>query len=84
MFSEQSGEWTKRVQDAVSDAFGVYKPIIGVQGGLDVAYAVQRTNQPVCAFGVGCFVDCNPHGADENVAIADLENYVRFLVGLLT
>ncbi len=84
MFSKQSGEWTKRVQDAVSDAFGVYKPIIGVQGGLDVAYAVQRTNQPVCAFGVGCFVDCNPHGADENVAIADLENYVRFLVGLLT
>ncbi|NOR79070.1 MAG: ArgE/DapE family deacylase [Methanophagales archaeon] len=84
MFAEQSGEWTKRVQDAVSDAFGVYKPIIGVQGGLDVAYAVQRTNQPVCAFGVGCFVDCNPHGADENVAISDLENYVRFLVGLLT
>jgi di/tripeptidase len=29
-------------------------------------------------------VDCNPHGADENVAIADLEDYVRFLVGLLT
>ena len=84
MFAEQSVEWTKRVQDAVSDAFGVYKPIIGVQGGLDVAYAVQRTNQPVCAFGVGCFVDCNPHGADENVAISDLENYVRFLVGLLT
>lgn len=84
MFAEQSVEWTKRVQDAVSAAFGVYKPIIGVQGGLDVAYAVQRTNQPVCAFGVGCFVDCNPHGADENVAISDLENYVRFLVGLLT
>ena len=84
MFAEQSVEWTKRVQDAVSDAFGVYKPIIGVQGGLDVAYAVQRTNQPVCAFGVGCFVDCNQHGADENVAISDLENYVRFLVGLLT
>lgn len=84
MFSDQSGEWTKRVQNAVSSAFGVYKPIIGVQGGLDVAYAVQRTNQPVCAFGVGCFVDSNPHGPDENVGIADLEDYVRFLVELLT
>ena len=84
MCSEPSSEWTRRVQDAASDTFNVSKGIIGVQGGLDVAYAVQRTNQPVCAFGVGCFVDCNPHGPDENVGIRDLIDYEKFLVRLLT
>ena len=84
MFTEQHNEWVIKVQDAASDAFGVAKTLIGVQGGLDVAYAVQKTKQPVCAFGVGSFMDSNAHGADENVMIKDLKDYVRFLVGLLT
>lgn len=83
MFSNPDGEWIKRVQDAASDAFDVSKEITGVQGGLDVAYAVQRTNQPVCAFGVGNWIESNAHGADENVRIQDLNDYVRFLVRLL-
>ncbi len=72
------------MQEAASEAFGVSKHIIGVQGGLDVAYAVQKTKQPVCAFGVGSFMDSNAHGADENVRIRDLKDYVKFLVRLLT
>lgn len=83
MFAEQSSEWVRRVQDAASDSFGVSKEITGVQGGLDVAYAVQKTNQPVCAFGVGNWIESNAHGADENVRIRDLKDYVRFLVRLL-
>ncbi|MBA7534918.1 putative succinyl-diaminopimelate desuccinylase [subsurface metagenome] len=83
MFTEQSSEWVRRVRDAASDAFGVSKEITGVQGGLDVAYAVQKTNQPVCAFGVGSSMESNAHGADENVRIRGLKDYVRFLVRLL-
>jgi acetylornithine deacetylase/succinyl-diaminopimelate desuccinylase-like protein len=33
---------------------------------------------------VGSSVESNAHGADENVRIRDLKDYVRFLVGLLT
>jgi len=83
MFAEPSSEWVRRVQDAASDSFGVSKEITGVQGGLDVAYAVQKTNQPVCAFGVVNWIESNAHGADENVRIRDLKDYVRFLVRLL-
>ncbi|MCW3134377.1 MAG: ArgE/DapE family deacylase [Methanophagales archaeon] len=84
MFTNPDDEWVRRVKDAASYAFGVSKSIIGVQGGLDVAYAVQKTKQPVCAFGVGNWIESNAHGADENVRIQDLKDYVRFLVRLLT
>ncbi len=83
MFTDPDEDWVKRVQAAASNSFGVQKEIIGVQGGLDVGYAVQKTGQPVCAFGVGSSVESNAHGADENVRLQDLENYVRFLVRLL-
>lgn len=83
MFTDPDDEWVIRVKDAASDAFGVSKPIIGVQGGLDIGYAVKRTNQPVCAFGVGSSADSNVHGPDENVRISDLNNYVKFLIRLL-
>jgi len=83
MSTSPDEEWVRRVKDAASDAFGVSKEIIGVQGGLDVAYAVQKTKQPVCAFGVGNWIESNAHGADENVRIQDLKDYVRFLVWLL-
>ncbi len=82
MFTNLDDEWVKRVQAAASDVFG-HKDITGVQGGLDVGYAVQKTKQPVCAFGVGNWIESNAHGADENVRIRDLKDYVRFLVGLL-
>jgi succinyl-diaminopimelate desuccinylase len=84
MFSDPDNEWVRRVKDAASDAYGVSKATIGVQGGLDVAYAVQRTKQPVCAFGVGRSIESNAHGPDENVRIKDLKDYVKFLVTLLT
>ena len=84
MFTDPNNEWVRRVKAAASDAFGVSKGIIGVQGGLDVAYAVQRTKQPVCAFGVGRSTESNAHGPDENVRIQDLKDYVKFLVRLLT
>ena len=83
MFTDPDEEWVRRVQDAVSNAYDVPKGIIGVQGGLDVAYAVQKTKQPVCAFGVGSWIESNAHGADENVRIRDLKDYVKFLVRLL-
>ncbi len=84
MSTSPDEEWVRRVKDAASYAFCVSKEIIGVQGGLDVAYAVQKTEQPVCAFGVGNWIESNAHGADENVRIQDLKDYVQFLVRLLT
>jgi len=83
MYTSPDTDWVKEVQVAASTAFGSHKPITGVQGGLDVAYAVQKTKQPVCAFGVGSSMESNAHGADENIRIEDLRNYVKFLVMLL-
>ncbi len=82
--SDDDDEWVTRVKDAASDAFGVSKETIGVQGGLDIAYAVKKTHQPVCALGVGSWTESNAHGPDENVRISDLKNYVKFLIRLLT
>lgn len=84
MFTDPSHEWVRRVQAAASDAFGVPKGVNGVQGGLDVGYAVQRSQQPVCSFGVWRSTESNIHGPDENVRISDLTNYVKFLLRLLT
>ncbi len=81
---DDDDEWVSRVKAAASDAFGVSKETIGVQGGLDIAYAVQKTHQPVCALGVGSWTESNAHGPDENVRISDLKNYVKFLIRLLT
>jgi succinyl-diaminopimelate desuccinylase len=84
LFTDPNDEWVSRVKDAASDAFGVSKDTIGVQGGLDIAYAVQKTHQQVCALGVGSWTESNAHGPDENVRITDLNNYVKFLLRLLT
>ena len=81
---DDDDEWVSRVKAAASDAFGVSKETIGVQGGLDIAYAVQKTHQPVCALGVGSWTESNAHGPDENVRISELKNYVKFLIRLLT
>ncbi|MHC1623994.1 MAG: M20 family metallopeptidase [Candidatus Methanospirareceae archaeon] len=83
MLTDPDDEWVSRVKDAASDAFGVSKDTIGVQGGLDIAYAVQKTHQPVCALGVGSWTESNAHGPDENVRISDLKNYIKFLLRLL-
>ena len=84
MFTDPDNEWVRQVQVAASAAFGVPKGITGVQGGLDVGYVAQRTNQPVCAFGVGSSTESNVHGPNENVRISDLKQYVLFLLQLLT
>jgi len=84
MLTDPDDEWVSRVKDAASDAFGVSKRTIGVQGGLDIGYAVKKTHQPVCAFGVGSWTESNAHGPDENVRISDLKNYIKFLLRLLT
>jgi len=84
MLTDPDDEWVSRVKGAASDAFGVSKGAIGVQGGLDIAYAVKKTYQPVCTFGVGSWTESNAHGPDENVRISDLKNYVKFLLRLLT
>jgi len=84
MFTDPDHEWVRRVQRAATEAFGVPKGITGIQGGLDVGYVAQRTNQPVCAFGVGSSTESNAHGPNENVRISDLKQYVLFLLQLLT
>ena len=84
MLTDPDDEWVNRVKDAASDAFGVSKGTMGVQGGLDIGYAVKKTHQPVCAFGVGSWTESNAHGPDENVRISDLKNYIKFLLRLLT
>ena len=71
------------MQEAASDAFGFHKQVIGVQGGSDIAYVAQETQQPICLLGADCWIECNAHGPDENVGIKDLEDYERFLLRLL-
>ncbi|MHC1611302.1 MAG: M20 family metallopeptidase [Candidatus Methanospirareceae archaeon] len=83
LFTDPNDEWVSRVKAAASDAFGESKDAIGVQGGLDIAYAVQKTHQPACALGVGSSTESNAHGPDENVRISDLKNYTKFLLRLL-
>jgi succinyl-diaminopimelate desuccinylase len=82
LFTDPNDEWVRRVKDAASDVFGVSKMIMGIHGGLDISYAVQKTHQQVSAFGVGSSTESNAHGPDENVKISDLKIYVKFLLRL--
>ncbi|MHC1635940.1 MAG: M20 family metallopeptidase [Candidatus Methanospirareceae archaeon] len=84
MFTDPEDEWVREVREKASSAFGENKEIIGVQGSLDVAYAVKRLrNTSCCFFGVGSSMESNAHAANENVRIEDLKNYTRFLIYLL-
>ncbi len=84
LFTDPSSEWVSRVRQAASAAFGVEKDACGVHGSLDVGYAVERTGQHACVFGVGDAVDSNAHGPNENIKRDDLFKYTKFLILLLT
>ncbi|MDF2957508.1 MAG: Acetylornithine deacetylase/Succinyl-diaminopimelate desuccinylase or related deacylase [Candidatus Alkanophagales archaeon MCA70_species_1] len=80
MFTDPNDSFVEEVRRNASAAFRREMEIIGVQGSLDVAYAVKKTKQKACAFGVGRSVESNAHAPDENVRIDDLLNYTKFLM----
>ncbi|MDF2954584.1 MAG: Acetylornithine deacetylase/Succinyl-diaminopimelate desuccinylase [Candidatus Alkanophagales archaeon MCA70_species_2] len=80
MFTEPSESFVREVRRNASAAFRREMDVIGVQGSLDVAYAVQKTGQKACAFGVGRSVESNAHAPNENVRLEDLLNYTKFLM----
>ncbi|MHC1579715.1 MAG: M20 family metallopeptidase [Candidatus Alkanophagales archaeon] len=80
MFTDPSDGFVEEVRRNASAAFRREMEVIGVQGSLDIAYAVEKTKQKACAFGVGRSVESNVHAPDENVRIEDLLNYTKFLV----
>ena len=43
----------------------------------------QKTGIPTCVYGVGRQLESNIHAPNENVRIADLEGFARFLIELL-
>jgi len=84
MLTDREHPWVKRVQKIASQVKGKKRELVGTQGSLDVAYAVQRTKQPVACFGVGRVLESNAHGSNENIRIRDLMDYAKFLGLLLT
>ncbi|NMC09700.1 MAG: ArgE/DapE family deacylase [Methanothrix sp.] len=75
--------WVAEVRAAVQRGMGFLPRLSGAQGSLDQAYATEKTRIPTCVFGVGRQLESNIHGPNENVRIADLEGFSRFLVELL-
>jgi succinyl-diaminopimelate desuccinylase len=71
------------VREAVEKGMGFPPRLSGTQGSLDQAYATEKTKIPTCVYGVGRQLESNIHARDENVRIADLEGFARFLVELL-
>ncbi|MCJ7445567.1 MAG: M20 family peptidase, partial [Methanotrichaceae archaeon] len=63
---------------------GFIPKLSGAQGSLDQAYATEKTNIPTCVYGVGRQLESNVHAADENIRIADLEGFARFLIELIS
>lgn len=84
MLTNKGHPWVKKVQKIASDMKGNALKPVGLQGSLDVAYAIQQTKQPVAIFGVGRILESNVHAADENVRVDDLVDYTKFLGMLLT
>jgi len=76
--------WVEVVRKAIERAMGFSPRLSGAQGSLDQAYATDKTNIPACVFGVGRQLESNIHAANENVRIADLEGFARFLIALLS
>lgn len=76
--------WVGRVSDALEKAARRKPKLVGAQYSLEQSYATEVTGIPACAYGVGRQTDSNPHGADENATLEDLDTYTKFLVGLLT
>jgi succinyl-diaminopimelate desuccinylase len=75
--------WVYRVKEALEKATGRSVQLAGAQYSLDQSYVVDVTGIPSCVYGVGRYTDCNPHGADENVTLKDLEDYAKFMASLL-
>jgi succinyl-diaminopimelate desuccinylase len=75
--------WVSEVRAAVERGMGFLPRLSGTQGSLDQAYATEKTKIPTCVYGVGRQMESNIHGRDENVRIADLEGFARFLIELL-
>ncbi|MDD4161215.1 MAG: ArgE/DapE family deacylase [Methanothrix sp.] len=76
-------KWVTEVREAVQRGMGFYPRLSGAQGSLDQAYATEKTGIPTCVFGVGRQLESNIHGLNENVRIADLQGFARFLIELL-
>lgn len=75
--------WVTEVRAAVQRGMGFLPRLSGAQGSLDQAYATEKTRIPTCVYGVGRQLESNIHAPNENVRIADLEGFSRFLVELL-
>ncbi len=84
MYTDSNHPWVKKVQKIASYARGEELELVGAQGSLDVAYAIQKTGLPVCCYGVGRLLESNDHAANENIRVDDLMNYAKFLGMLLT
>ncbi|MEI2760744.1 ArgE/DapE family deacylase [Methanothrix soehngenii] len=72
--------WVNEVREAVERGMGFMPQLSAAQGSLDQAYATEKTGIPT---GVGRQLESNIHAPNENVRIADLEGYTRFLIELL-
>ena len=76
-------QWVTEVREAVQRGMGFMPHLSGAQGSLDQAYATEKTRIPTCVFGVGRQLESNIHGLNENVRIADLQGFARFIIELL-
>jgi succinyl-diaminopimelate desuccinylase len=76
--------WVEVVRQSIEKSMGFLPRLSGAQGSLDQAYATDKTNIPTCVFGVGRQLESNIHAANENVRIADLEGFTRFLMALVS
>lgn len=75
--------WVEEVRDAVRRSYGFVPRVSGAQGSLDQAYATDKTKIPTCVYGVGRQMEANIHASNENIRLADLESYSRFLIELM-
>ena len=75
--------WVNEVREAVERRMGFMPQLSAAQGSLDQAYATEKTGIPTCVYGVGRQLESNIHAPNENVRIADLEGYTKFLIELL-
>lgn len=76
-------KWVAKVREAVESSTGFLPRLSGAQGSLDQAYATDKTGIPTTVYGVGRQMESNIHSQDENVRLADLEGFARFLIELI-
>jgi acetylornithine deacetylase/succinyl-diaminopimelate desuccinylase-like protein len=76
-------EWVSEVRAAVERGMGFMPRLSGAQGSLDQAYATEKTRIPTCVYGIGRQLESNAHGLNENIRMADLVGFTRFLIELM-